>query len=460
MNSIKQINYLNQIGQRPQLEDSIYPKPGDASLIDKLFLVCDGVGGESLGEEASRIVSEKFAAYFEQNPLNGAELNKAYINRAQQQVLAAMRAYAALNPDAAKMSTTLTLALVNEQAVTVAWCGDSRVYHVRAGKVLWRSTDHSLVANLVKHGEITEEEAATHPQRNVITRSLSAAGGASEIDVHRITDVRDGDYLLLCTDGILEQINEERLERILLNDREDKGLLFMAYCDGKTKDNFSMYLLKLSSNKPVVAPKTNGPGIYILLAFIVALIVAGVFYTRIGGQQAALVPQKHNTIAKVVRTNDTAHGLPSRLQPDVTHKQPVTRIKNNPSPAHKKGGNNDIADSNTGNNKSDTAEVAIGLEVPGLPKIGARLRVVRGNGQPQSTTAGPVKHTAGTPPQNSGNKQELDQAKPQPPAGQQGVDPNKPTTKETADQQFHRDTAKKPTVMPDKGGSFVLQFKF
>ena len=270
MTSIKQVSYINSIGQRPQLEDSIYPPPGEATNEDRLFMVCDGVGGESMGEEASRIACEEFASYFRKNPPVKNRLSKEYIKGAQQVVLKKMAGYADEYPEAEKMSTTLTLAYLGENDISIAWCGDSRIYHLRGGKVIWRSTDHSLVANLVKHGEITEEEASKHPQRNVITRSLSASGKPSEIDIYHINDLYDGDYIMLCTDGILEQIDDDILKGILQNENEDKIPLFMTCCQGKTRDNFSLYLLKLSvSGKPALKKPIN---------FLIPLLLSLVFF--------------------------------------------------------------------------------------------------------------------------------------------------------------------------------------
>ena len=250
MISIEQITYLNEIGQRQQQEDSIYPAPGKATISDKLFMVCDGVGGEDLGEEASRIACEEFAAFFDQNvPPRGA-LSDTYIRTAQSHVVQQMRNYAVQHPDAQKMSTTLTLAYLNGNNVLIAWCGDSRIYHLRKGEVIWHSADHSLVENLVRHGEITEEEARIHPLRNVITRALSATGSPSEIETHIIKDAREEDYIMLCTDGVLEQINDDRLREITLSHASNKRSLFMEYCRYVTKDNYSLYLLKLNNDSP------------------------------------------------------------------------------------------------------------------------------------------------------------------------------------------------------------------
>lgn len=269
MISIEQITYLNEIGHWAKQEDSIYPAPGKAAISDKLFMVCDGIGGENMGEEASRIACEEFAVFFNQNTPRRGILTDVYIKEAQSHVLQQMRNYAADHPEAQWMGTTLTLVYLNDNMISAAWCGDSRIYHLRQGEIIWRSTDHSLVEDLVRNGEITEKEARIHPQRNIITRALSASGGASEIETHIIRDARDGDYIMLCTDGILEQINEDRLREITLSHANNKRSLFMEYCRDATKDNYSLYLLKLNndssggkvagSNKTDVAsPETSG----------------------------------------------------------------------------------------------------------------------------------------------------------------------------------------------------------
>lgn len=271
MITIKKIYYLNQIGQRPELEDCIYPPPGKALSEDRLFLVCDGVGGESLGEEASRIACEGFSQYFASRPPAGDRLLKKEVEEAQRFVLEQMKAYAATRPEAGKMSTTLTLIYIGASSVSAAWCGDSRIYHLRNGKVYWRSQDHSLVANLVKHGELSPEEAHRHPNRNVITRSLSASGHPSEIELHYLDDIRGNDSILLCTDGLLEQIDETRLTSILLDERGDKAALFMKYAERVTKDNFSMYLLTLDSPND---SKTGTRNFWLLLILLLVAATA------------------------------------------------------------------------------------------------------------------------------------------------------------------------------------------
>ncbi len=364
MISIKQISYINNIGQRPQLEDSIYPQPGNASALDDLFMVCDGVGGESTGEEASRIACEEFPAYFRRVPITGGQLKKEYIQEAQKQVLGKMREFAQQHPEAQKMSTTLTLAHISQNEISVAWCGDSRIYHIRDRQVIWRSTDHSLVANLVKHGEITEEEARTHPQRNVITRSLSASGHVSEIDIHHIKHIYNGDYLMLCTDGVLEQIDEDRLKDILKTDVKDKAAAFLYYCEGKTKDNFSLYLLQLEADRQLPPPpdkKRNTFIIPILIALMVLALAAGLFLFK-------------GTIQKVLSGKKMPDSLGTPVKPDSLPHDKTNATKGSPS-AHQPidTSDNDQTDTVT-TLKPEKADQQMDSVKRGLKKIGDKFK--------------------------------------------------------------------------------------
>lgn len=235
---------LNELGKRANNEDCISPQKGTASLNDRLFIVCDGVGGEKKGEVASEIVCTSIREYFKkEKPVDGEE--KETIQKAIQYANGKLAVYVATDSLAKRMSTTLAVVLLGAQSVIAAWCGDTRIHHIRNGKVVWKSKDHSLVSELISQGELTEEEARTHPRRNVITRSLNASNFNNNVDFHEIHDFETGDYLLLCTDGLLEKVNETIIHKILTDDTEkDKAKGFLSHCDGITKDNFSMYLIK------------------------------------------------------------------------------------------------------------------------------------------------------------------------------------------------------------------------
>lgn len=242
------IFYLNEQGKRQKLEDCIYPNPGNATQDDILFMVCDGVGGHSKGEEASRIACEAMSTFFRDESWR-EEAFDVTMEKAVRYAISEMREFVVRHPDAGEMSTTLALACLQPSGVAVAWCGDSRIYHIREGEVLWKSRDHSFVQHLVDLGEITPEEASHHPRRNVISRSINPRGDASATDTAFIHDIQPGDYLLLCSDGLLENIDEEALRAILGPGQQvdDKRQLMLHYCDGITKDNFSMYLLQFGT---------------------------------------------------------------------------------------------------------------------------------------------------------------------------------------------------------------------
>lgn len=263
---------LNELGKRANNEDCISPKKGTASSNDKVFIVCDGVGGEKKGEVASEIVCTSIREYFKKvTPVDGKE--KEVIQKAIQHANEKLAVHVSSDSMAKRMSTTLALVLLGAQSVIAAWCGDTRIHHIRNGRVVWKSKDHSLVSELISQGELTEEEAKTHPRRNVITRSLNASNFNNNVDFHEIHDFETGDYLLLCTDGLLEKVNENIIYTILTDETEkDKAKGFLSYCNGITKDNFSMYLIKGTH----ITRKTRLPvsGSVLILSVLLLLIIA------------------------------------------------------------------------------------------------------------------------------------------------------------------------------------------
>lgn len=256
----KKIYSLNEIGGRKNNEDSIWPKKGWALPKGELYLVCDGVGGNSHGEVASELACKYIAEYFSANLKTEDALDDSFIASAREHAMTHFRAYISDHPDAEKMSTTLTLAYLKKQSLFVAWCGDSKIFLIREGDIIFQSEDHSLVNELVKRGDISPEEAATHPHRNVITRSLQVREPYSEIQTHELKDLREGDVLLLCSDGVTENVTPEVL-RTILTEGDDDNIVekFQSYCLGKTRDNYSMYLVELAA-APAAVSQPAAPG--------------------------------------------------------------------------------------------------------------------------------------------------------------------------------------------------------
>lgn len=205
-------------GPREKQEDSIYPQHGEITESDRLFILCDGMGGHSAGEIASSTVCSTMSKYIKTNAPEGSFSDDVFGGALE-------AAYDALdkreNGAAKKMGTTLAFLMFHDNGCTIAHIGDSRVYHIRPGKnaeetdILFQTEDHSLVNNLVKIGELTPEEAKYSKQKNVITRAMQPCmERRSKADIYHSNDIRPGDYFMLCSDGILEQMEDENLKFI------------------------------------------------------------------------------------------------------------------------------------------------------------------------------------------------------------------------------------------------------
>jgi serine/threonine protein phosphatase PrpC len=174
-----------------------------------LFAVADGMGGAQAGELASRLAA---ASLKELSPGHSGEDAVAGL---VQEANARIYRRAVEDPAAAGMGTTMTAALVDAAAgaVAIAHVGDSRAYLVRGDELAQLTADHSLVAELVRSGRLTQEEAENHPQRSVITRVL---GTDPEVDVDTLTVAAEpGDLFLICSDGLTAMLRDEDILQLV-----------------------------------------------------------------------------------------------------------------------------------------------------------------------------------------------------------------------------------------------------
>jgi protein phosphatase len=177
-----------------------------------LFAVADGMGGAKAGEIASRLAAAAVREE-EADRVNVGEL----IREANRRVFERARDDAS----ASGMGTTMTVALVEDDHVTIGHVGDSRAYRLRAGELEQLTEDHSLVAELVRSGRLSPEEAEMHPQRSVITRAL---GTEADVDVDTFNvDAQPGDVFLLCSDGLTTMVGDERIVDVVGANRNDLG---------------------------------------------------------------------------------------------------------------------------------------------------------------------------------------------------------------------------------------------
>ena len=253
--TIHQPLYIFEIGQRANQEDCLYPTGEKATSEDRLFVLCDGMGGHEHGEVASQTVCKALGNWFSDNEVQAQLLT-------DNQLLAALEyAYNALdtkdNRGIKKMGTTLTLLYIHARGITAAHIGDSRIYHIRpqssspsgrlGGAILYQSRDHSLVFDLFQSGEISHEEMATFPQKNIITRAMQPGEeNRMRPDIVHITDIQPGDYFYMCSDGMLEQMTNEELAALLssdISDEEKRNQLIKATANNK--DNHSAWLIHI-----------------------------------------------------------------------------------------------------------------------------------------------------------------------------------------------------------------------
>src|SRR5213596_477498 len=169
-----------------------------------LFAVADGMGGAQAGEVASRLAAAALKDVDSQG-LSGRDRVISLIAEANRRVYER----SSTDPSASGMGTTMTVALVEGNAVTIGHVGDSRAYLVRDGRLEQLTEDHSLVAELVRSGKLSPEEAEAHPQRSVITRAL---GTDPDVDVDTFSvETKPGDLFLLCSDGLTSMVDDETI---------------------------------------------------------------------------------------------------------------------------------------------------------------------------------------------------------------------------------------------------------
>lgn len=221
-----------------------------------LFCVADGMGGAQAGEVASRLAA---AAVEDADPSgpSGPERVTSLIQEANRRVYER----ASADPTVSGMGTTMTVALVEDDGVTIGHVGDSRAYLVRDGTLKQITEDHSLVNELVKSGKLSREEAEQHPQRSVITRAL---GTDPDVDVDAFTvEVQPGDLFLLCSDGLTSMVDNEEILTLLEQNRGDLKLttksLLTAANRGGGEDNITVVTFEIAADggDTVVMPAVN-----------------------------------------------------------------------------------------------------------------------------------------------------------------------------------------------------------
>lgn len=267
---------IQEFGQRkdaqgnPHQEDSIYPLYGKQTDADRLFILCDGMGGHDAGEVASATVCEAMS-----QSVNASAPNSEALFTDDMLLKAVNDAFHALDQKDSgatkKMGTTMTFLKLHAGGATIAHMGDSRVYHIRPGKdadstqILFMTEDHSLVNDLVKIGELTPEEARVSPQKNIITRAMQPhMERQPKADIHHVTDIKPGDYFYLCSDGMLEEMEDANIRFNFsdMNGDDENKVQVLTNATIDNRDNHTALIIHIldvegeAEGVPAAAPPT------------------------------------------------------------------------------------------------------------------------------------------------------------------------------------------------------------
>jgi serine/threonine protein phosphatase PrpC len=212
-----------------------------------VFAVADGLGGHQGGEVASAAAVEPLAALDGREFADPAEAAEA-LTAAVREANAAILDQAAGDPGLWGMGTTVTAAaLAGERHLQLAHVGDSRAYLLRDGSLEQLSTDHTVVAELVRRGRLTPAQAAIHPERSILTRAVGL-DPRIPVDTPDPLELQDGDQVLLCSDGLTEPVDDDQIAQ-LLSAEPDGNAACQALIDAANAaggpDNITVVLLRV-----------------------------------------------------------------------------------------------------------------------------------------------------------------------------------------------------------------------
>lgn len=238
-------------GQASKNEDYVlvyHPQDRDvARFSGSLYIIADGTGGGDRGQIASRYTAQKImqAYYDSDEPDLGLRLKQAI-----EQANADLHAYGRTRAELVKMGASLVAMVVRGEQAHVASVGAARAYLVRDGEIYQITRDHTLVQQLIEEGAITPEEAATHPRKEVVLRSVGSEAGVV-VDVYDLR-IRADDSLVVCSDGLTSVVNNEEIAGVVAGSSPraaTETLLERAFARG-SKDNVSAVTVLVRAGAP------------------------------------------------------------------------------------------------------------------------------------------------------------------------------------------------------------------
>lgn len=234
---------VTNIGKKRKLnQDFVYTSEEPVGHLPNLFIVADGMGGHNAGDYASKLavetMVEEIAASAEREP-------EAVLRMAVEKANAMVNGSAKKAPELEGMGTTVVAASCGGRTLSVANVGDSRLYVVGEHEIRQITRDHSWVEDMVRSGGMGREEARNHPDKNIITRAVGAEESV-KTDFFSVT-LKEGDMILMCTDGLTNMLNDEEIRMVLDGARdivEKAEELVRRANENGGRDNISVILIE------------------------------------------------------------------------------------------------------------------------------------------------------------------------------------------------------------------------
>ena len=239
---------MTHIGRRRDMnQDYMYTSTTPVGSLPNLFVVADGMGGHNAGEYASRFTVDKMVEVISQNrQQEPVAAMKEALTEANSQLLEE----AGADPSKSGMRTTVVAATVIGDLLHVANIGDSRLYVIDHEAIRQITRDHSLVEEMVRLGEMDKAAAKVHPDKNIITRAIGVTRELA-VDFFEV-ELRPGDMILLCSDGLTNMVEDEEIKEIVLEQKnivEKAEKLINTANENGGKDNITVVLIEPFSDE-------------------------------------------------------------------------------------------------------------------------------------------------------------------------------------------------------------------
>ena len=203
---------------RSSNQDTVFASDEPVGALPNLFVVADGMGGHKAGDFASQYTVRCVSSYAQETDEESAcRILQGGMQRANRELNTMARS----EPDKQGMGTTMVAAVIDRHEMYVANVGDSRLYLLRGGLLIQITEDHSFVQEMFSKGQISKEEARVHPQKNLITRAIGTMDDL-KVDFFHV-ELEEDDGILLCSDGLTNMLEDERIGELLLQEGGAEG---------------------------------------------------------------------------------------------------------------------------------------------------------------------------------------------------------------------------------------------